>query len=121
LNILFLCSANIHRSKTAETLFQEKCSGHTFKSAGLSEKYCRQYGSQLCTTELLDWAEQVYVMEEMHVQRIAKYAGEHYLEKVKVLGIEDIYQYMQPELIEKLLASQEMVTTQKYTKHQSSQ
>lgn len=92
----------MHRSKTAEILFRDKFPSHTFKSAGLSEKYCQQYGTQLCTIELLEWAEQIYAMEEMHRQRIALYASEHYLTKVEVLGIEDIYQYMQPELVEKL-------------------
>ncbi|WP_275974998.1 hypothetical protein [Shewanella gaetbuli] len=41
-------------------------------------------------------------MEPMHFERIARYAGEQYLEKVEVLDIEDVYQYMQPELISML-------------------
>lgn len=35
----------------------------------------------------------------MHVERISTYAGVKYLKKVVMLGIEDIYQYMQPSLI----------------------
>jgi protein-tyrosine-phosphatase len=49
MNILFLCTANLHRSRTAEDYFKSLDSTHTFKSAGLSEKYC----TQLCSVELL--------------------------------------------------------------------
>lgn len=41
-------------------------------------------------------------MEYMHVERIVIYAGENYLGKLKILNIEDVYKYMQKELIEKL-------------------
>lgn len=99
MNILFLCTSNIQRSKTAENLFKSKYPSHDIKSAGLSEKYCKHYDSTLCTLELLDWADRVFVMEQMHVERLSIYAGEKYLKKVVMLGIEDIYQYMQPELI----------------------
>jgi len=102
--MLFLCTANMHRSRTAEDYFREQYPQHHFKSAGLSEKYCQKYGTRLCTIELLDWADKIYVMEHMHSERIAKYAGEQYLQKVVVLGIEDVYQYMQPELIRCLLS-----------------
>lgn len=100
MNILFLCTANIQRSKTAEDHFSVKYPAHNIKSAGLSEKYCKHYGSTLCTLELLEWADKVFVMEPMHVERISLYAGESYLEKVEILNIDDIYQYMQSELIE---------------------
>lgn len=102
MNILFLCTANLHRSRTAEDYFKSVKNSHIFKSAGLSEKYCTKYGSSLCTFELLDWAEKIYVMETFHAERIAEYADKHYLAKVEILHIDDIYQYMQPELLEKL-------------------
>ncbi|MEZ9140518.1 MULTISPECIES: hypothetical protein [unclassified Shewanella] len=102
MRILFLCTANLHRSRTAEDYFDSKCSYHEFKSAGLSEKYCKKHGTTLCTTKLLDWADKVFVMEGMHAERIITYAGQSYLEKLEILNIEDIYKYMQKELIEKL-------------------
>jgi predicted protein tyrosine phosphatase len=71
-----------------------------YKSAGLSEKYCKKHRTTLCTTELLDWADKVFVMETMHTQRISDYAGKHFLNKVEILDINDVYQYMRPELIE---------------------
>jgi len=102
MNILFLCTANLHRSKTAEEFFNTLESNHTFQSAGLSEKYCKKYGSRLCTVELLNWAELIFVMEPMHQKRIVEYAGDHYSDKITVLNIDDIYQYMQPALLAEL-------------------
>lgn len=99
MNILFLCTSNIHRSKSAEDYFNVKYPEYTLKSAGLSEKNCNKFGSTLCTLSLLEWSDRVCVMEPMHVERISMYAGDHYLKKVVMLNIEDIYQYMQPELI----------------------
>jgi predicted protein tyrosine phosphatase len=90
MHILFLCNANVHRSRSAEDFFKAQSNSHIFKSAGL-------YGSTLSTLELLEWADKVFVMEPQHKKRIADYAGERYLQKVEVLDIEDIYQYMQPE------------------------
>ncbi|MGI2227227.1 hypothetical protein [Shewanella frigidimarina] len=100
MHILFLCTANVHRSRSAEDFFKAQSNSHIFKSAGLSEKYCTKYGSTLCTLELLEWADKVFVMEPQHKKRILDYAGERYLQKVEVLDIDDIYQYMQPELLE---------------------
>lgn len=102
INILFLCTANIQRSRTAEDLCKAEVSEHTFKSAGLSERECHRNGSQLCTIELLEWADQVYVFEPMHEDRIEQYAGSSYLSKVTNLQIPDEFQYMQPELVQLL-------------------
>jgi len=102
MNILFLCTANLHRSRSAENHFKSLESNYTFQSAGLSEKYCKKYGSRLCTVELLNWAELIFVMEPMHKKRIFEYAGDHYSDKITVLNIDDIYQYMQPELLQEL-------------------
>jgi len=102
MNILFLCTANLHRSRSAEDYYKSLKSDHVFQSAGLSEKYCAKYGSRLCNIDLLDWAEKIYVMEPQHVERITDHVGERYLAKIEILHIDDIYQYMQPELLNKL-------------------
>ncbi len=108
MNILFLCTSNLNRSRTAEDLFRTTCATHQYKSAGLSHKYCLKHGTTLCTIEMLAWADRIFVMEDMHVQRIAEHAGESYLNKLEVLNIDDVYQYMQPELIEALLANDKL-------------
>lgn len=102
MNILFLCTANIQRSRTAENLFKALDKKNTYKSAGLSAKYCEKYGTTLCTIEMLEGADKIFVMEKVHLERIKEYAGEQYLANVLVLGIEDKYQYMQEELVELL-------------------
>ncbi|MFS1421962.1 hypothetical protein [Shewanella sp. 10N.286.48.B5] len=53
MNILFLCTANIQRSKTAEELFRAANIGHQYRSASLSAKYVKKANSTLCTEELL--------------------------------------------------------------------
>jgi len=108
MNILFLCTANIQRSRTAEDHFRDSYPGHIYKSAGLSEKYCNQHGTTVCTTDLLDWADKVFVMEPMHIERIEDNAGRHYLDKVENLKIEDIYQYMQAALVQILDAHEKL-------------
>tara|TARA_R110002033_G_scaffold77671_2_gene129185 strand:- start:2648 stop:2989 length:342 start_codon:yes stop_codon:yes gene_type:complete len=105
MNILFLCTANMHRSRTAEDFFKSLENGHVFQSAGLSKKYCAKYGSRLCCIELLDWAEKIFVMEPQHLERIIEHVGERYLAKIEVLHIDDIYQYMQLELLTELASS----------------
>lgn len=102
MNILFLCTANMHRSRTAEDFFRTELPLNLYKSAGLSEKECRRNGTVLCTEALLDWADQVYVFEQKHLDRIQAYTREQYLNKIICLNIPDIYQYMQPKLIEEL-------------------
>lgn len=102
MNILFLCTANIQRSRTAEELFKSRYPDHSFRSAGLSEKECSRNESTLCTEEMLQWADHVYVFEQMHIDRIEQHTGQRYIHKIECLEIEDIYQYMQAELVENL-------------------
>lgn len=102
MNILFLCTANMHRSRTAEDFFRTELPLNLYKSAGLSEKECLRNNSVLCTDAMLDWADQVHVFEQKHLDRIQAYTSEKFLDKIYCLDIADIYQYMQPELIKEL-------------------
>lgn len=108
MNILFLCTANQHRSRTAEKFYSAKFPNYSFKSAGLSQKYCEKLGTTLCSSEILTWADLIFVMEKMHKDRIAEHTGDLHLNKVTVLYIEDIYQYMQPELLDKLQSHEQL-------------
>ncbi|PMM12513.1 hypothetical protein BCT61_05560 [Vibrio breoganii] len=103
MNILFLCTSNVNRSKTAEYHFSKTQDENTYQSAGLSEKYCKKCGSRLCSITLLEWADVVYVMEAEHSRRIERHTGEKYLHKVVNLAIDDVYNYMDPKLIELLV------------------
>ncbi|WP_133408299.1 phosphotyrosine protein phosphatase [Parashewanella tropica] len=100
--ILFLCTANIQRSKTAEVYFTETKPNNTYKSAGLSFKLCEKYNSQICSEEMLDWADIVFVMEPEHIKRIQQYTNDKYLHKIINLEIEDKYQFMSDSLVAEL-------------------
>lgn len=103
MNILFLCTANVQRSKTAEELFLAIDKSNNYKSAGLSKKYVDKAGTTLCTEELLDWADKIYVFEDFHIEIISRYTDKKHLNKITNLKIEDKYQYFQRELVLLLL------------------
>lgn len=98
MNILFLCTSNVNRSKTAENLFRSLHPEHNFLSAGLSEKYCKANNSTLCTVKLLQWADRIYVFEQIHIDRIIEHTGTRYLSRITNLDIEDVYAYMEDRL-----------------------
>lgn len=99
MNILFICMANIHRSRTAEYICQIKYPSHTFRSAGLSPKECLRNGGRFCSESLLAWADLVYVMEDIHEKLLLQRATIDVSEKLRVLGVPDEYLFMQSELI----------------------
>jgi predicted protein tyrosine phosphatase len=103
MNILFLCTSNIQRSRTAEEIFRTLDGSNNYKSARLSAKYTTRLGSTLCTKELLNWSEHIYVFEEKHIERIREYTNEQHISKITNLKIDDEYQYLQRELVLLLL------------------
>ena len=66
MKILFVCSANVDRSPTAERIYSGRCDLEV-KSAGTSE-YAR---TPVCE-ELIQWADAVLCMEKKHKKRIEK-------------------------------------------------
>lgn len=103
MKVLFLCTANVQRSKTAEEIFSALDTGNEYRSAGLSAKYTQKAGSTLCTEEMLQWSDTIYVFEGMHIKRIQEHTGEQYLEKIINLNIADEFEYFQRELVLLLL------------------
>lgn len=101
--MLFLCTSNINRSRTAQELFNALDNSNIYKSAGLSKKYVDRAGTTLCTEELLGWASKIYIFEDFHLERIIHYTGKAHLHKITNLKIEDKYQYFQRELVLLLL------------------
>jgi predicted protein tyrosine phosphatase len=100
MNILFICSRNKWRSRTAETIFKDS-QEHLVKSAGTEND------ARIKVTEkLIHWAELIFVMEKRHKQRLQdKFEQAVNGKKIVVLDIEDNYQYMDEELIETLKTS----------------
>ena len=93
-NALFICSANRLRSPTAEAVFAS-WPGVETDSAGLDNRADVQL-----STEQIDWADIIFVMEAVHRRKLSERFGEHLKGKrIVVLGIADDYRFMQPELV----------------------
>ena len=100
MNVLFICSRNQWRSRTAETIFKNT-QKHNVKSAGTENE------ARIRVTEkLVAWANLFFVMEKKHKERLRERFGSLLDgKKIIVLDISDDYQYMDVELIEILETS----------------
>ena len=98
--ILFICSANKQRSKTAEDYFSGKYADIHFLSAGTNIKVCEREGTNSLTIVLLERADLVFVMEQKNKKQITDYVNGKLKKELIVLNIPDIYKYYQKELIE---------------------
>lgn len=97
LNVLFICSRNEWRSRTAETIFK-KVEGLQVQSAGTSPQARIRVNAKH-----LQRAEVIFVMESKHKAYLIKKFGQlldH--KKVIVLEIPDDYKYMDKDLIQHL-------------------
>lgn len=104
MNILFVCSANKDRSRTAEDYFAIKYPEIAFDSAGTNKKYCQQLGTSYICKEQAECADHIYVMEKKHLQTINKLFGSLYNHKITVLNITDVYRYGTKALVNVLKA-----------------
>ena len=98
-HVLFVCSQNRLRSPTAEQVFSSRpdieCS-----SAGLNHD-----AENPVTSELVEWADVVFVMEKTHRNKLNSKFKSH-LSKARVicLDIPDDYDFMDPVLVRLLQA-----------------
>jgi predicted protein tyrosine phosphatase len=92
--VLFVCSQNRLRSPTAEQVFSVR-SDLECNSAGLNHD-----AENPVTSELVEWAEIIFVMEKTHRNKLRQKFKSH-LGKARVicLDIPDEYEYMDPELV----------------------
>ena len=99
-HLLFICSRNKWRSRTAEELYRN-FPGYAAKSAGTEP------GSRQRVTEgLLGWADLIFVMEARHRDYLRNTFPEAIAGKQLIcLGIPDDFTYNDPELIDLLKAS----------------
>ena len=98
--LLFVCSKNRWRSLTAETIFKNN-SNFEVKSAGTENSARIRINANH-----INWADIVFVMEKKHSERLRnKFPNEMTNKEIVILEIQDIYKYMDPELIEELQIS----------------
>jgi predicted protein tyrosine phosphatase len=96
--VLFVCTANLQRSPTAERLFQDWNGFWEAKSAGVMPDPSRIS----LTQKLIDWADVIIVMERSH----AEYIQTRFHcspEKLRISDIPDRYFRDDPELIRELM------------------
>jgi predicted protein tyrosine phosphatase len=93
-NVLFVCSANRLRSPTAEHVFST-WPGVETDSAGISSG-----ASVLLSSEQVDWADIIFVMEKAHRNKLSSKFRPHLKGKrVVCLDIPDDYEFMDPVLV----------------------
>lgn len=97
--LLFICSRNQVRSKTAEELYAN-FPGYEARSAGTQPE------ARIKVTEgSLGWADIIVCMEKAHLQKIRRKFPEVLAEKeIVVLHLPDEFTYGDPELTDELLA-----------------
>ena len=92
--VLFICSANKLRSPTAEQVFSTWPNVET-DSAGLHSS-----ATVVVSTEQLDWADIIFVMEKSHRNKLSKKYRTFLKDKrVICLHIPDDYDLMDPVLV----------------------
>jgi predicted protein tyrosine phosphatase len=96
---LFICSANMLRSPTAEQVFA------TWPGVETDSAGTRIGATVRVSAEHIEWADIVFVMEQYHRQQLAQDFGRELRgKKLVVLDIPDDYRYMDPALVEILIA-----------------
>jgi protein-tyrosine phosphatase len=97
--ILFVCTANVDRSRTAEDLYRDD-PRYEVRSAGVAP-----FATTPVDRELLRWADRVFVMcerDDQH-QTLLKLRFPDVARPVVDLGIEDRWKRGHPELVRRLL------------------
>lgn len=99
MNVLFICGKNRLRSPTAEQLFAS-WPGVETASAGVGND-----ADVPVDAELLAWADLIFVMEPVHRRKLtARFRSGLASKRVICLDIPDDFDFMAPELIERLQA-----------------
>lgn len=98
-NILFVCSANINRSTTAELWFAWRNPENKYSSAGSSRFACNKYGGNYVTEKQLQEADRIVCLENRNKAEIEKQFGSSYSNKTEVACIPDKYRFMELQLI----------------------
>lgn len=101
-NILFVCSANRDRSRTAEIYFQNKYPEHRFRSAGINKYLSQRHGGIYLQSYMLDIADRVICAEKHHLEHILNHYDMKYEPKIDVMDLGDTDTFMTENLIKQL-------------------
>ena len=94
MNLLFVCTENLLRSATAETVFSQY-TGVEAIGAGTNAD-----SATVVSGDLIEWADFVFVMEASHRNKVTKkFRSLLGAKRVIVLGIADDYGYLDPGLV----------------------
>jgi predicted protein tyrosine phosphatase len=95
--VLFICRLNRHRSATAERIFSKR-TDLDVRSAGTEEDALVRVNARM-----LEWADIIFAMDPLQVEALKRMFPAHpALERVICLDIEDVYSFLQPQLVELL-------------------
>lgn len=98
--VLFICTANVDRSRTAEDLYADD-PRYEVKSCGVAP-----FATIVVTRDLLEWADHIFVMnesEDHHVTALRRrFPG--LSKEVVDLDIEDRWKRGHPELVRRIIA-----------------
>ena len=95
--VLFICRLNRHRSATAERIFSKR-TDLDVRSAGTEEDAMVRVN-----VRMLEWADVIFAMDPLQVEALRRMFPAHpALERVICLDIEDVYSFLQPQLVELL-------------------
>jgi predicted protein tyrosine phosphatase len=95
--VLFICRLNRYRSATAERIFCKR-KDLDVRSAGTAEDALVRVNARM-----LDWAEVIFVMDPLQMEDLRRMFPSHpALERVICLEIEDVYSFLQPQLVQLL-------------------
>jgi predicted protein tyrosine phosphatase len=98
--LLFVCSQNRFRSPTAEAVVTGLADVEA-ASAGLNHDAVTPLSG-----DLIEWADIIFVMETTHRNKLQKrFRDQLRGKRVVTLGIPDIYEFMEPGLVELLRSS----------------
>jgi predicted protein tyrosine phosphatase len=93
-NALFVCSFGRMRSLTAEHVFATRDDLYVAAAGVYAD------AENPVTAELLQWADIIFVMEDVHRNKLAeKFADALQGTQIVSLGIPDRYEYMDPQLV----------------------
>lgn len=104
LKVLFICTMNINRSRAAEDLLKNS-DRYEVQSAGIK---WHKAGGQVVTSELIKWADRIFVMDEKHDRHLSflrENFGKAVLDKdLYVLNIPNVFGREDPALKDMLKA-----------------